>query len=140
MKKPIFMIMICLLAGCAKYFKYDYDTLKSNVISAEIIDISYEQQTDNSVKTIITLVNIVDSEKLDDLFKDVSNINILERVGSPKSAEGRCLKLIFSNGNYEIIYQHSIDTFSIDGTFIKYKNIGIQKTDFINLISKYMII
>lgn len=138
MKKVlIFMIMIYFLTSCASYFRYDYNNLKNDVVSAEIIDISYEKQSDNSFKTIINLVNIIDNDKLDGLFNDLSDISILEKVGSPKAAEGKCLKLVFSNGEYEIIYKHSIDRFKSDGTFLNYKNVGISSTVFIDLVSKY---
>ncbi len=133
MKKALIFIglFLMIISSCASSFYYNYEELKNNVISAEIIEIKWDNNEEK-----ITETYIVNDEKLDELLNDLASIEIFSIYGNPVKPEGLCLKLYYKD-YYEIVHCYSIRKYENTGDFISIRHIGMDKKIYDALVEKY---
>ena len=131
--KILFILtLLILLTGCKlKFIKYDVSTLEKDVISVEIVRLS-----ETSGSSEFTIINKVDDDKLNQLFNDLSKIEIIVRVGSPRMSKGLALKLNYADG-YELICNTRINWFSNDDVWLRGTYILVSQEELNKLILKY---
>ena len=94
MKKIICLLFISILTGCglSSNFNYELDTLKEEVISAEIVEVI--DDVDKEIK--INTLNLIGVNDLEKMLTELSNLQFIWTKVRPHRADGECLKL-----NYE---------------------------------------
>jgi hypothetical protein len=134
-KKFICLLFIVILTGCmASDFNYELNTLKEEVISAEIVEVADEVDKEIEINSI----NIIGDNDLEEMLTDLSNIQFIWTKGRPQRAKGLCLKLNYINEEYELICADIVIRFNNENNQIHHKDIYNPK-GFDEFISKYKI-
>lgn len=115
MKKYILLfLMFCLmfLTACdPNPYYYNYETLKNDVVSVELINydnnaIELFEQRDAVKKFDFSKMNVTGvllDEKLDDFLLEFSQIEFMLVWRHLDSPEGECVKINYSDGSFDII-------------------------------------
>ena len=90
------LLVLVSLCGCKNEYHFDYEDLKEKVQKVEIVE--YNSDTEEE-----TLLSTISSSNQDQFLLDLSRLEYHFIWGTPIDPDGVCLKLIFKNGDSEII-------------------------------------
>lgn len=109
--------LLLLLTACDPgIFQYDYDELKETVVRIEYI--YYDNSNAKRLNEFFVdkkdellpfdfnkmeIRGVLPNEKLDDFLKDLCNERIMMHWVHSDSPKGECIRVIYNNGDFEII-------------------------------------
>jgi hypothetical protein len=103
----LFLLFLLLTTGCST-FRFDNDTLSDEVETIEIIEI---KDTTNGKE--VSILKTFDTKQLmDELLINISELEYNQLYGDPEPLRGICFKLIYKNGDYEIIGKRKIEKYN----------------------------
>ena len=76
------------------------------------------------------------AEYVDDFLKEISEIEFLMSWVHADSPNGRCIRIIYENGDFEIIGDHYVGSFDSEGNVKRF--IGVPNQRLENLIDEYL--
>ncbi len=129
----IVLLFVFMLFGCNKKvyklgFNYSYN---------EISEIKIIEYTGYNVYNDICDVDLSLKENV---YNDVTNLKFNKYIGSLSSPRGKCIKIVFENGEYDIISRKEPKHCKYDGEEIVAYNSWLvcDRNEFNALIDKYM--
>lgn len=116
-------------------FQFEYEKLKKNVVSVEIVEIKESYYPSLDYNVLMT----IDEDRKDDFFYDLSNLKYKPLFGDPVSLHGKCIKVLYTNGDYEMICQEYIEKYNKDNVQILKRYKYCDEDYFEDLIEKYLV-
>lgn len=123
----IIFVTICLTACQSTEFQFDLNELKNEIISAEIVYVSYDSSKDGKIDIVRTINQI----NLDQFLIDVNALKIIITHREPISQNGYGIRLNYANG-YWLITEWDLEKHDEYIKLIK-KPVGFDE-----LIDKYV--
>lgn len=136
--------LLFLLTACDPgIFQYDYDELKETVVRVEYI--YYENPNAKRLDEFLVdkkdkllpfnfdkmeIRGVLPNEKLDDFLKDLCQYEIMMHWIHSDSPKNECIRLIYSNGDFEIITNREneyVGSFYSTGEVKRFIGDGISK-------------
>ena len=153
----VFFLLLCVsLVGCDPgSYSFDYEVLLDKVVGVELIDYENEKQkkfsswVPNHLPDLVpfdlskmTLLETLDNENLDAFLKQLSEIGFLHKYYTYNSPKGICIRLLYENGNFEIIsggpsYGGYVGSYSSSGEVVDFVGAFANHDSFTYLINDY---
>lgn len=147
MKKVSIIVLVIVLlltfAACKpsnEPFHYDYDELKESVTRVELIyynnqALFYHRHRDQLLPFDFSKVEVLKTlpeSKLDDFLHDLSEYTFIKSLGHLDSPQGYSVRLLYSNGDFEIISQYFdySGSFYADGQVKRFIGTGLDSSYF----------
>lgn len=92
----ILVVLVMLITLCGCEYSFNYEELSQNVQTIEIID--YSPLTEEE-----TLLTVISESDRNAFLEDLSQLKYKLFYGQPEKPYGQCIKLIYTNGDIEII-------------------------------------
>ena len=157
----IIIVIMCLLLMVAcdpGGFRFDYSTLKNEVIKIELVKYNIQKQVTFSMWAFDQteyLLNYeykneekleeLDSDSIDDFLNELKDYDVLLSYFVYNTPKGLCIKMSYSNGDFEIINCDSeppsfcgyIGRYSANGKVVSYTGCFSSYGYFANLVNNY---
>ena len=146
---PIILMVLCLSACDPSDFYYNYDELKE--LAVEIQLINYNNPKAEEINEFLVekreemkpfhfdkmeVAEVLSETEIDDFLKEISEIEFLMSWVHADSPNGRCIRIIYENGDFEIIGDHYVGSFDSEGNVKRF--IGLPNQRLENLIDEYL--
>ena len=151
--------MVCvlcfsLIACDPRFFTYEYSDLSGSVSKVELIE--YNNPDIKMTSTLFSnrgikrfdekkmeIVEELDAERLDDFLQDLAGIGLNNLWNQPDSHAGMCIRLIYPDGEYEVISYPDptipglLVRYNKKGKLVKYIGSVSNREDFVDIVDKY---
>lgn len=139
----LFALLLVLTACEPKMFHYDYHELKESVVKVEYIyydnpnAVQYNEDFAGKKYKLLPfdfekmeIRGVLSEEKLDDFFQVISGYEIMMHWVHSDSPQGNCIRMIYDNGDFEIISEGAYTgSFYANGEVKRFVGRGVFLSD-----------